>query len=92
MKNDPELPERFAVSVLEELALLRAEMISQRSLLIELLSNVTKEQRRKIKHRLYDKRNAAAFSIAPALRQRVGLKERGGLSKGVPLTTPPLPD
>jgi hypothetical protein len=83
MKTDPELPEKFATSVLKELALLRAEMISQRSLLIELLSRISHERRRKIKDRLYDKRIDAAFRIAPTLRKRVGLRKRSGLSKGL---------
>jgi hypothetical protein len=82
MKTDPELPEKFAISVLEQLALLRAEMVAQRSLLIELLSRTTHERRRKIKERLYDKRMATAFRIAPGLRKHVGLKKRGWLSRG----------
>ena len=82
MKTDSELPEKFATSVLEQLALLRGEMVAQRSLLIELLSRTTHERRRKIKDRLYDKRNAAAFRIAPSLRKHVGLKKRGHLSRG----------
>jgi len=75
MKPDPELPFRFANVVLEELAILRAEMISQRSLLIELLSRTSKERRRKIKDRLYDKRNAGPFRMARELKRRVGLKD-----------------
>jgi hypothetical protein len=82
MKMDPELPEKFATSVLEELALLHAELISQRSLLIELLSRTSKERRRRIKDRLYDKRIAASFRIAPELRKRAGLRRRGLLSSG----------
>jgi len=82
MKTDPELPEKFATSVLEQLALLRGEMISQRSLLIELLSRTSHERRRKIKDRLYDKRVDATLRIAPSLRKHVGLKKRGWLSRG----------
>ncbi len=82
MNKDPELPEKFATAVLEQIALLRAEMISQRSLLIELLSRTSHERRRKIKDRLYDKRMDAAFRIAPSLRKHVGLKKRGHLSRG----------
>jgi hypothetical protein len=82
MKPDPELPEKFATSLIEQIALLRAEMIAQRSLLIELLSRTSHERRRKIKERLYDKRMAAAFRIAPSLRKHIGLKKRGWLSRG----------
>jgi hypothetical protein len=82
MKTDPELPEKFATSLLEQIALLRAEMVAQRSLLIELLSRTTHERRRTIKERLYDKRMAVAFRIAPSLRRHVGLKKRGHLSRG----------
>jgi hypothetical protein len=82
MNADSELPEKFATSILEQFALLRAEMVAQRSLLIELLSRTSHERRRKIKERLYHKRIAAAFRIAPCLRKDVGLKKRGHLSRG----------
>ena len=83
MKKYPEVQGKFATAVLEELALLRAEMISQRSLLIELLSRITKERRRQIKDRLYDKRITASFRIAPMIRKTSGLpKTHASVSRG----------
>jgi len=82
MKPDPELPEKFATSLIEQIALLRAEVIAQRSLLIELLSLTSHERRRKIKDRLYDKRMKVVFRLAPSLRKHIGLKKRGWLSQG----------
>jgi hypothetical protein len=74
MKADPELPTKFAKAVLNELALIRAELISQRKLLVELLSRNSKEPRRKIKHRLYQDRLRGPFEIAPALKLKVGFE------------------
>jgi hypothetical protein len=75
MNRDPDLPVKFANGVLEELAILRGELVSQRSLLIELLSRTTREPRRRIKDRLYDKRLVGPVHIARELKQRVGLKQ-----------------
>jgi hypothetical protein len=82
MKKDPEIGEKFAVAIIEQLALLRAELICQRALLIELVSRASHERRRTIKERVYDKRMAAAFRIAPSLRKKVGLKKSGWLARG----------
>ena len=75
MKPDPELPVRFADTVLEELATIRAELFAQRKLLIELLSRVSKERRRKIKDRLYDERTKTFYTIARDLKRKVWLEE-----------------
>lgn len=72
MKPDPELPYRFANAVLEELALIRGELIAQRKLLIELASCVSKERRRTIKDRTYDRR-LTGLDIAKKLKGRVKL-------------------
>jgi hypothetical protein len=73
--EDPELAIKFANTVLEELALLRAELMSQRKLITELLSLTTKEPRRSIRQRLYRDRLKGPFDIARALKERVGLPE-----------------
>jgi hypothetical protein len=67
---------RFAHVVLEELAMLRAELVCQRSIHIELLSRLSRESRRKIKHRLFLKNELAPHRIAKELKQRVGLEGR----------------
>jgi len=69
--KDPKLPERFAVTILEQLAFIRAELFAQRKLLIEILSSITKERRRKIKERTYD-RCIRGHWKARELKQRVG--------------------
>lgn len=74
MKADPELPLKFANVVLEELASIRSELVSQRTALIEILSRTTKERRRTIKDRLYDKRLHGPMDRAPALKARIGLR------------------
>jgi len=76
MKRDPELAEKFANVVLEELAALRGELISHRALLIELLSRTSKEPRRKIKDRLYGRRLRGPMSLARELKERAGLREK----------------
>jgi hypothetical protein len=76
MKEDPMLGTRFAHVVLEELAMLRAELVCQRSIHIELLSRLSRESRRKIKLRLYLKNNLAPHLIAKDLKARVGLEGR----------------
>lgn len=72
MKPDPELPIKFANAVLEQLAFIRTELITQRKLLIALSSHNTHERRRDIKGRLRDQRRNA-HDIAAELKREVGL-------------------
>jgi hypothetical protein len=77
MKPDPDLPIRFANTILEELAQIRAELLSQRKLLIEISSRQSKEPRRKIKDRAYDDRKSF-FSILREAKKQVGLPPKSG--------------
>lgn len=72
MNRDPELAIKFANTMLEELAAIRGELISQRKLLIDLSSKVTHERRRKVKNRAYGTR-LRTIDIARELKQRAGL-------------------
>ena len=72
MPADPRVARAFAETVLEELARIRAEQVAQRKLLVELLSRISKERRRKIRDRTYDVRVKGRV-IAIDLKRQVGL-------------------
>lgn len=73
MKREPAWNVKFVNTLLEEISILRGELISQRKLLIELLSIVSKEPRRKIKERAYQNRLVGPFRIAKDTKKHLGL-------------------
>ena len=75
MKREPAWNVKFVTTLLEEISILRGELISQRKLLIELLSIVSKEPRRKIKERAYQNRLVGPFGIAKDVKKHLGLIE-----------------
>lgn len=77
MPRDPDIGRRFANTVLEELARLRCEQVSQRKLIVELLSVITKERRRKIKDRAFERREHWRI-VADELKEDVGLLPPAG--------------
>lgn len=73
MKRQPAWNVKFVTTLLEEISILRGELISQRKLLIELLSIVSKEPRRKIKERAYQNRLVGPFGIARNIKKQLEL-------------------